>query len=182
MALVLNGDGPITGLSSLTFPGDAGTITGLGAAAIPASKIGAGAVIQVVSAENTTTVNMSTGTSSVWTSTNTTATITPRYSSSKILVMVMQSTFHENAGAQGTGFRVYRNGSAITTENGFTASYQGANRIHAYHPITYMDSPASTSALTYTIYGSIWNTGGTCVFQYGGSESTSRIVLMEIAQ
>jgi len=48
MALVLDGNGPITGLSSLTFPGNAGSVTGLANAAIPATKIGTGAVLQVV--------------------------------------------------------------------------------------------------------------------------------------
>jgi hypothetical protein len=53
MALVLDGDGPITGLSSLTFPSNAGAITGLATAAIPSLSIASGALIQIVHAQNT---------------------------------------------------------------------------------------------------------------------------------
>lgn len=172
MALVLNGNGSMT-------VGN-GDITGLDNGALPTDVLGSGAVLQVVSAQNTTQVTVNTGIIS-WVNTGTSATITPKFSSSRILVMVQQSIFHENTTATGTGFRIYRNGSAITADNGYTASYQGADRIHAYTPITYMDSPGSTSALTYTIYGLNWATGGQVQYQYSGSESPSRIILMEIA-
>jgi len=52
MALVLDGNGPITGLSSLTFPGNAGSVTGLATAAIPSLAIASGALIQIAYAEN----------------------------------------------------------------------------------------------------------------------------------
>lgn len=139
-------------------------------------------IIQVVSVQNNTTVALSTSSANVWVSTGTSATITPFYSSSKILILVQQSYFHDNSTAQGTGFRIYKNGAAITNENGFTASYTNANRVHGYHAITYLDSPATTSSTTYTIWASCWVTGGSVQFQYGTNESPSRITLMEIAQ
>lgn len=139
-------------------------------------------IVQVVSVENTQQLALSTGTANIWTNTGTQATITPKFSTSKILILVQQSYFHENTGAQGMGFRIYKNGVGLTTENGFTASYMNANRRHGYTPITYVDSPSTSSAITYSIWVQIWATGGTAQLQYGNNESPSRIVLMEIAQ
>ena len=86
MALVLDGNGPITGLSSLTFPSSNGSITGLANAAIPATKIGAGAALQIV--YSTITSGFSTSSTSYVASTNgNQVTITSTVANSKFLVL-----------------------------------------------------------------------------------------------
>jgi hypothetical protein len=165
---------------TFNLPDEAGTVL-TSASDIAASQLPAGSVIQVVSAINTTLVQPSTATTQYWFSAGTQASITPTSASSKILVLVQQSYFHENTGPTGMGFRIARNGTDVTTENGFTASYQGADRVHGYQSIVYLDSPSSTSEVTYLVRAMFWATGGDVQLQYGGAESPSRIVLLEIA-
>ena len=140
-----------------------------------------GKVLQVVQAINTTLVQPSTATAGYWFSSGTQATITPSSTSSKILVLVQQSYFQENTGPQGLGFLIARNGTDVTTEQGFSASYQGADRVHGYHSMVYLDSPSTTSAVTYAVKAEFWTTGGDIQLQYAGTQSPSRIVLLEIA-
>jgi hypothetical protein len=143
-----------------------------------------GAILQVVSAVNTTAlgINCSTVTPAVFYDVGTQATITPQSINSKILVLIQQSHFHDAIGAQGTGYRLNRNGTDITLENGFTSSYTGnANRIHGYVSKSFLDSPASVSALTYKVRAAHWSSSGSAYFQYGGTESPSTITLIEVA-
>jgi hypothetical protein len=147
------------------------------------NSLTAGAILQVVSAVNTTAlgINASVSPPGVFYDCYTQATITPAYATSKILILVQQSYFHDATGAQGTGFRIARNGVEITTENGFTSSYTNANRVHGYTAKSFLDSPASTSALTYKIRAMHWTSSGSIYYQYGGSESPSTITLIEVA-
>lgn len=148
----------------------------------PANLLG-GKVLQVVSAVNTTSlgINCSVTPAGNFYDVGTQAVITPASATSKILVLVQQSYFHESAAAQGTGYRINRNGTDITTENGFTSSYTNANRVHGYASKTFLDSPASVSAVTYKIRAMHWTSSGTAYFQYGSGESPSTITLIEVA-
>jgi hypothetical protein len=80
-----------------------------------------------------------------------------------------------------------RNGSTIETfgAGGYSTLYLGFAgltnmNLATYVSYSYLDSPASTSALTYKTRGRIQNTanGGTSIFQWVTSPST--ITLMEI--
>jgi hypothetical protein len=111
------------------------------------------------------------------------ATITPSSTSSKILIFVQQSWFQSaTTSSQGMGFRVQRGSTYITTPATFTASYQGvATRSHAYTPIIAYDSPNTTSSVTYTVMGYHHTANGEVRMQYGSSQSSSSIILMEVA-
>ena len=114
-----------------------------------------GTVLQVVHARYDTQVSIS---GTAWTSTGLTATITPTSTTSQILIMVFQQV-HVSGGSStegGCGFMVSRNGTTVSS----TAS---ATSFDMYHydasvgndwrgriPYSGIDSPASTSALTYT--------------------------------
>ena len=150
-----------------------------------------GGVIQVVTAENTvarsnTSHSITDGT---WQFTGTTATITPTRSDSKILITFDQSFFWQTnaGGAQGVGIRIYRGSTAITTTNGFPGLYINSgdasnNRVHSYIHGQKLDSPATTSAVTYNLYGRFWTDDWTSLqYQYGNTESPSTITLMEIS-
>jgi len=154
-----------------------------------------GHVVQVVQYNYTGSTSIATGT---YTALPITATITPTSTSSKILV---RCVVHVGAtgGNEGLHGRLYRNGSVVTIY-GDTAGSRDTAWFHcgahssAYeqYPATseYLDSPASTSALTYTIYARghsasypiyINTNEGDYNTEYT-SRTVSSITLMEIAQ
>ena len=145
------------------------------------SIVAPGSVIQVVS----TTIDGQTTTSSTSTyaSTPTAATITPTSATSKILVSVSSGLFWLN-GSGGASATIYRNGSNIHPNNMyFVRTYpvtSPGSKIQTTGPMSYLDSPASTSALTYTVYiQATW--GGTV--QWGSTNNDcATMTLMEIAQ
>ena len=103
---------------ALTFLRNLGIVSSAG---ISTTKLGAGAVLQAITATDSTTRN-STSTSFVTASNTLSVSITPSSASNKIFIIV-QSTGFTGGGGQ--------------------------------MPIimTYLDSPSSTSALTYQVYG-----------------------------
>lgn len=111
-----------------------------------------GHVIQVVS--NTVTTRQSTS-SSTFVSTDIAATITPKYSTSKILVMASSTYSNEGAGRSFIA-TIYRGSTNLA--GGTDAFVQGltdgggGTRIRSGLHMSYMDSPSTTSATTYTVY------------------------------
>jgi hypothetical protein len=203
MALVLDGTG------SMTFGN--GSITGLSTAAIPSTKIGAGAVPQVVQATKTDTWT-STTLGSQWTSIpgqggsgTFGVTITPISASSKILIICfIPMSFYTNAQVCRT--QLQRNGSAIFVGDGYqsrpvgmgqnwaaSAAYGSQNAPVVFNISgTYVDSPATTSATTYTVAVGADNTsgGGYALVNYAHRDNNaagadirtaSSIIAMEIA-
>jgi hypothetical protein len=142
------------------------------ATALPYVALPAGSVLQVVNATTTTTASTS-STSAV--TTGLAASITPKFSTSKILVIAnMGACFTSAAGVQAT-FSLYRGGSVIGGNVGQFYSNNAA--IEANQNITYLDSPATTSSTTYTVY--FLASSGTVYVSLNGVTST--ITLMEIA-
>ena len=135
-----------------------------------------GTVIQVTQTLSQT--NFST-TSSSWTSTGVGASITPKFANSKILVMITGQMYETAANNQGF-MTVYRNATELTggVANGFPPSiYSQANAIVGGTTMNYLDSPATTSSTTYTVY--IKTSGGT--LYWNGASTLVTIVLMEVA-
>ena len=151
-----------------------------------------GAVIQVVHETINTEKSNATGlTDSVWQFTGVTASITPKFATSKILIQYNQSYFWQSDGpaAQGHGTQLRRGSSTVlTTRKGFAGFYldpgdASNNRHHGYEYCAHMDSPNTTSAVTYNVYGWFWTTDWTSLlYQYGNgtNDSPSTITLMEI--
>ena len=150
-----------------------------------------GHVIQVKHAVNSTVrTNTANGlTNNTWQFTGTTISITPKSTSSKILVSWNQAFFWQasGGGAQGFGSRLYRGTTSLMTNQPWSGDYLGNgdasnNRRHGYQNNTFLDSPATTSEVTYNIYGAFWTTDWTELqYQYGGTQSPSNITVMEIA-
>lgn len=137
----------------------------------------AGSVLQVVSANST---GQQTTTSTSFVATNLTATITPKFSTSKILVMYFVPVTNVTAGTQ-VYHNIYRNNSTqllngVNGQNVYELNGTGYTWITAACSV--YDSPATTSATTYTVYQK--TTGGTAYFNYGAS-MPNIIYLMEIA-
>ena len=141
---------------------------------IAASALPAGSVLQVVSATTSTATGT---TSNSFVSTALTASITPRSASNKVLIQVtgpIDSTASTNQ-AYGTIYRTSTNLGNGT--DGMTQVYGGSSRIIASLAMTFLDSPATTSATSYTVY--IRSSGGSNIsFPYAGISS---IILTEVA-
>jgi hypothetical protein len=146
-------------------------VTGLSKASLPT-----GSVLQVVSATYSTQVTSS---SATWATTGLTATITPTSATSKILIFVSQNGLYKNATDTMMGLRLVRNSTTIITfeiqalYTNSTAKNEGASST------TYLDSPATTSAVTYKTELNNANAAG-LVYAQVATESSS-ITLMEIA-
>jgi len=146
----------------------------------------AGHVIKVVPGSTTTETVIST---SSFEDTGLSATITPSSTSSKILVFVNQQV--RNAAANpttlGCRLRLLRNSGNILSLSGentgqfdsfeITADGGGNVRIAGYISFNYLDSPSTTSLVTYKTQASA--NGGNHAFQ--NYSSISIMTLMEIA-
>jgi hypothetical protein len=160
---------------TLTLPDNTGTIV-TSASSIAASQLPAGSVIQVVSATSTTQTIVS---AASYTVTAVSASITPSSTSNKILIVV--STFvQNNTGDVGNFATLYRNGSVNLgggSDSSFCISYSNDGFDISPAQMVYLDSPSSTSSVTYAVYAKA--TSGQ--IRIGNAAATSTITLMEIA-
>ena len=159
------------GANNTVLTADSTTATGLKWAAAPK-------VVQIVSANFSTPT---TSTSTTYVDTGLTVTITPTSASNKVLVMVTQNGFNRNGSSanQCIGHRLVRAGTTIA-QIGVNIDFTGTTLDHyiSTSAITYLDSPATTSA---TIYKTTFNQNsgtGTVTAQIDSSVST--ITLMEV--
>jgi len=160
MSLVLDGSGDITGLS---------------VGALPANVIGAGAVLQVVNATYNVEVS---NTTTTYSDTGLTASITPSSSSSKILVIVSQTDVLSPSVA-GVKLQLLRGATSILVFGGYIGD-NGSTTVDASASCNYLDSPATTSSVTYKTQFARQRGSGTVYVQNGGVGYSS-ITLMEIA-
>jgi hypothetical protein len=136
-----------------------------------------GSVVQMQSGFTQTEVGT---TSSARVDTGINATITPRFSTSTILIQAQIATRRATGSNAGIGFDIRRNGTVVLNQgtnyylynNPDTSAGLGA-------PLFYVDSPASTSALTYRIFFGSWS--GTTVEVQDDGQFRSYIILWEIA-
>ena len=134
-------------------------------------------VLQVVQATNSTAVT-STSTSYVTTGLN--ATITPSSTTSKVLVLVTMPARNQNATGTGsyTIFRGTVAGTNLFGAPGFGYIY-GDPIMRGSVAGNYLDSPATTSAQTYTV-GMKTDSATSAVYAQEAS-TTSTITLLEIS-
>jgi hypothetical protein len=130
----------------------------------------------VVSA--TTTTNTST-TSSTGVTTTLTASITPLFSTSKILILASFGEIGTSVQSNGMNLWIYKNGSQLQMV-GQNILYLTATLGNLLSSISmqYLDSPATTSSTTYAIYFASAQ-GSSVVVQRDSTPSS--ITLMEIA-
>ena len=135
----------------------------------------AGHIIQVVNGLLTTGASNNTAS---YVDSGLTATITPKFATSKILVIVTIMAVENNTATEGTHVKLVR-GSTDLSEWG---KFMGYVRTYvSNHPsLNYLDSPATTSATTYKVQ---FKRGqGSGISYIGSNSSTSSMTLMEIAQ
>jgi hypothetical protein len=148
---------------------------------LPAA-IATGKVLQVV--QGTTTTSTST-TSTTYADTTLSGAITPSATSSKILVIVNQNfrTSSSTDRAGGT-LRLLRDSTVVYAgddayETFFETVGSTTMQIYLRQNLNYLDSPSSTSELTYKTQARVYQAGQTVTTQDSNIEAT--ITLMEIA-
>ena len=134
--------------------------TGVVAGALPA-----GSVLQVV---QTTFNDLGSINSATFISVGISISITPRSASNKVLVMVLGGQVSPNDATRYYKETIYRGATNLSTNASGMLSgyYASASEILLPHSTAFLDSPATTSSTTYTIYGKsvgavYYNTGAT---------------------
>lgn len=162
------------------------TTADIAAAAVTAPKLAAGSIVQVVEGSTTTQTQVA---ATTYADTTLSASITPNSSSNKILVIIEQSVFVERS------IREFIT-CHLRLLRGSTTAVDFANALQACVGVgtvgsdvafisvpggyAYLDSPATTSSVTYKtqIKASTTSFGGQVGCQYTGSRST--MLLMEV--
>ena len=136
---------------------------------------GAFRILQVV--EGTTSTQVTT-TSTTFVTTNLTASITPSSVDSKVLVVSMAQMGKDGSVFSGCFSALFR-GTVAGTNLCQGELYAGANSTYAGQTLMRLDTPATTSATTYTL-GVRTNSASTAVYaNYNNTRSS--IILMEIS-
>jgi len=147
---------------------------------------GGGKVLQVVQGTTATQVIVA---STTMTDSGLSASITPSSATSKILIIATQgSEISRQASNSGAGYRIMRDATSIWATG--TSAYNWlylpgttATQLtrELFQTICYLDSPSTTSAITYKTQGAAYEStnSGKITFQSGGGQ-TSTIILMEI--
>ena len=120
-------------------------------AGITTTKLGAGAVLQVVTATDTTERSTTSGTF-VTASNTLSVTITPSSASNKIFVTAAFS-FGTPTGTNNFNATLFRGATNLGESNdGFGTLFGGSSYIFAHATLQILDSPNTTSATTYQVY------------------------------
>ena len=157
----------VDGTNGLTFPNST----------VQAS---AGQVLQVVNATFTTEVSTS---SSTYSDVGLTATITPKFTTSKILVLVTHAGSRKQTNTTTLSTRLLR-GSTVINYIDDNGGSNGSTTLNNFGGTggNFLDSPATTSATTYkTQFASYTNSAAVVINNANLNNSTSTITLMEIA-
>ena len=150
---------------TLTLPDKAGEIVA-----------GAGSVLQVVGANDILTATNTNSTS--FTATTLAATITPTSASSKILVSATFSATQDGGSNIQSQVTIYRGATNLRSSGTclFMYDHAGGN-VGFSGTFMFYDSPATTSATTYTVYVKVANSSS----YFRAVAGTDTISLMEIA-
>jgi hypothetical protein len=150
---------------------------------LASSNMPTGSVIQVVS--STVNTNAST-TSTSFVTTGISVSITPKFSNSKVLLRFAGGQMDVGNGRQQMSLTFYRNSTNLAPSGG-AQNYgfccillTGPSSFELQVPaaMEYLDSPATTSAITYSVYF-ISNSGGTVYLSTNGNSMT--LTAQEIA-
>ena len=168
----------VAGTTVLDLPATSGTILTTASQSIPSAALPVGSVLQVVQGTTSTQVSSS---SSTYADTGATATITPKFSTSKILVLLTMNGIGKETSNTSVDLKLQKNSSDLSIFTVNTVGYTGNTSItfpgcSAYN---YLDSPATTSATTYKVQFASHGNNAVVYIQLNSSIST--ITLMEIA-
>jgi hypothetical protein len=159
MSLILDGS------NGLTFPNST-------------TQASAGIVLQVVQVRYSTQTNNNTTT---YVDSGLTATITPKFATSKILISVTGAMYKGNANVSNSlSLKIQKNASDLFTFGDLQLYTATATENAGMFATNYLDSPATTSATTYKLqFKNSFVNASTATVQFNDMPST--ITLMEIA-
>lgn len=140
---------------------------------LPDANAPSGSVIQVQETSSTTSISTSTSTYVDLFSVS----ITPQSSSNKILLMIGVPVYTAQNGIP--EMDIMRNGTTIATF-GFWQHISSGAYLLSYPFITHLDSPGTTSAITYTVRGRVRSVSCTWVYQDGNGTMVGKLTAMEI--
>jgi len=161
-----------TGTGTITVGQSGDTVTlGTGASQSGFSKIN-----QVLQTLNTSSGNQNTTSTSPG-ATAVAASITPTSTSSKILVN-FEFNFLQNDPQYTSQFYIYRGGSSIYQKSDYHSSDTDQQR--RIMNLMYLDSPSSTSSVTYTLYTAVSNASGYLRILAGTDFDSANIILQEV--
>ena len=141
-----------------------------------------GGIIQIV--QNSTDTAVETTNTSSYEDSGLTATITPTRSDSKIFIMVSQPSrlANDGAGQNGGAYQIVRGSTNIDNVQAYLFYNAGNGMTTKYNYIIYnrqiLDSPATTSAVTYKTQHIAYGSGSKVYSQYAGR---SYMTLMEVS-
>ncbi len=190
MAIVINGNGTVTGISVGGLPDaivddgtlatDSVTAAKLKDDAIAVGDLPAGSILQVVTSEWSTDTS-TTSTSSI--STGHTVSITPTASNSKMLIMLSGSGGHHGADGGWLKLDMHRSsagGSAyIGSGEKFRASTTGGTSLVTYC-WNVIDTVPSADGITYTMYYRSQHVSNTTYYRWS-DKGNPLLTVMEIA-
>ena len=137
-----------------------------------------GNVLQIVNGTYSTQV---TSTSTTFANTNLNASITPLATSSKILILVTQplAVWDGASNATSVQFKLFRDSTSIRHITAIGQRYPATHFTHTWMTTEYLDSPSSTSSITYKTQYKTYTSGAQVASCYAGA--TASITLIEIA-
>jgi hypothetical protein len=139
------------------------------------AEAGGGKVLQVLTATDSTQ-RTTTSTSFVTASNTLSVDITPSAASSKVLIMISTVIGNNTAEAQAIS-TIYRDSTNLgDSTKGMLDTYHFGGTTRQSASLIFLDSPSSTSELTYQLY--VRGTGGTTEINYNGGKGS--IIVMEI--
>ena len=179
-------------LQTVTPDSDTITTAMLKSGAVSSSKLSSGKVLQVVSVVDDTDTSI---TSATYTDTGLSANITPISTSSKILVTVNHNLrLSRSTSSVYGGVKLLRgstdifNPDPIDSNGAFGFGYQSGQTssiILLRNTFQFLDSPSSTSQVTYKTQGRVYiaSNSNTLRFNYNGSGNNGKSImtLMEVA-
>ena len=162
----------VAGTTTLTLPTTSGTVL---TSANLGSNLPAGSVLQVVQGSTTTAVMTNNTTAS---DTSLSASITPSSASNKILVIVTQNYYIQGGNPNSGAILLLRGSTTIGTTGDYPIWTTAGTNIGGIYTINYLDSPATTSSVTYKTRQKLRD--GSEMFTQRDNATASTITLMEI--
>jgi hypothetical protein len=158
----------------LTFLRNLGIVS---AAGITTTKLGTGAVLQVVTATDSTARTTS-STSFVTASNTMSVSITPSSASNKIFV-IATGALYTNQNSTYAKATIYRGATNLGSADGMSNTYDGGNDNSSGLSLSILDSPSTTSATTYQVYFLVNNASYQAILNVNGVKGS--ITAFEIA-
>ena len=172
----------VAGTVTVTLPAASGTMltTASSGQSIPKAALPTGSVLQVV---NATFSTAQTTTSTSYQASGLTLSITPTSNTSKILISASVPYDTYGGTLNQASLTLYRGATNLIT-NGFSllSGGSGLNLQAGSSALSWLDSPATTSSTTYTIYFRVTtNASGPCTARVFVDGYTGSLTAMEIA-